>query len=215
MTLDETLINQIIRDVLAQMRSDNQPPRATTMVAEHNLLLIDDAVITEETLENRVQGKRKIAIGSKSVLTPTGREYLKSHDITWSRGTNSPSESAKQAAWNIIVVDATPNVKSALSQFSERNNQHQQELANSPADAASRAISAICRSNNTGVIVLTTRAEVVSCLANRNDQVRAAVVQDALHWVEVKEHLQCNVCCINPSQRSVYEIQNLLNQITQ
>jgi len=215
MTVDETLINKIIRDVLKQIRSGSVPTRTATSTTTQTLQLIDDEVITGETLSSQLQDGAKITIGAKSVITPTGRDFLKAHHISWSRGSSSSETSTENATWNIIISDFTPSLQSTLPLFLQRNGSHQQELADNPADAASRAISSVCRSNHAGVILFSQRAEVVSCLANRNNQVRAAVVQNVQHWKEIKQHLNSNVCCINPAGRSSYEIQNLLNQITQ
>jgi ribose 5-phosphate isomerase RpiB len=88
----------------------------------------------------------------------------------------------------------------------------EQKLHGSTSETAAQAISAICRGEADGVIILTAEPELGACLANRNDRIRAAVAGDANGVERVKSSLKPNVWAID-AQRTSFEMKKLVNLI--
>ena len=72
------------------------------------------------------------------------------------------------------------------------------------------AISSLCRADAAGVVLFASAAEKAACLANRNQKVRAAAVQDVNHLRDVISQMGPNLICVNPKQKSFIELRNLI-----
>jgi hypothetical protein len=83
-------------------------------------------------------------------------------------------------------------------------------LSGLPAEAAVQATSAVCRGDADKVVVFTDEPELVACLANRNERIRAAAIVDAAALARTQRELKPNVLALDPSNRSVHELRTLL-----
>ena len=80
-------------------------------------------------------------------------------------------------------------------------------------EAAKKAIGELRRESSRVIVVLTSEPEVAACLANRNEQVKAAVVADAAAVARVKFGLDGNVFVVDPAGRSFFELRNILRRV--
>jgi hypothetical protein len=178
-------------------------------------LVLDDKVITGDLLETRINGRHRLVIGPNTVLTPSARDFLRSREIEWSRADKSDTQRPAGQVWKAIVVQPTPAVESALAEATRTAAvRWERELVATAPEAASMAVSVLCRVEAAGVVVFAEAAEAVACLANRNRRVRAAAINDLRHVESVRETLGANLFCVDPRGRSHFEVRNILKQAT-
>ncbi len=74
-----------------------------------NVLYVAEAVITEDLLRRLHQGQEEIHFGSKTVVTPTGWDFIREHQLQVSRGeAPSGAETNGQSAEGISGVGSEP-----------------------------------------------------------------------------------------------------------
>ena len=210
MKYDIVLVDQVVRYVMQQLRTlpeSKQPSRASQPTVLH------ERVITEELLEQQLNGAKRIEVGAKSVLTPSARDYLSKQKIAWQR--QPDTKSTTQTHWKAISVLSTSAVTAALNDL-EQSTQTcwNQETAGTTGEAVAAAVSAICRAEADGVVIFTGRPESVACRANRNMKVRAAALGDVRRAKSVKTEMGVNLFCINPDGKTYIELRNLLRAVT-
>lgn len=207
-TIDDEIINIIIKNVVQQLqhvKGKAQPAVNTNKTDETTL---NELVITEETLLKRINGQKEIIVGAKSIITPSGKDYLRTNKISWRRCDTKNIQPTSQQKWDIFFLDDAKPMQHLFKEMPVNR-----ERVSSPEEAAKKGIRTICRGSSAGVIVITNRPELVCSLANRNNKVRAAVVQNVQHWEEMKQYFAGNLFCINPVGRNAFELRNLLKRI--
>jgi ribose 5-phosphate isomerase RpiB len=112
--------------------------------------------------------------------------------------------------WQVIATVSTPEVTAALEGLKARGINVDFRLVGLAAEAATQAVSAVCRGEAVKAVVLTSQPELVACLANRNEQLRAAAVTDTATGERVQRTLNPNLLAIDPSARGVHELKALL-----
>jgi hypothetical protein len=75
------------------------------------------------------------------------------------------------------------------------------------------AISAICRGETLTVVILAEQVHRAACLSNRNDNVKGAAVTGPGDIKAVRKQLRANVWCVDPGQRSYFELKNIFREI--
>ncbi len=232
MNVDGELIEQIVSSVMEHLQTRSGPVRSANaeVRAEPEVhaepttdppretsqgVLLRENVITADVLEQRSNGSREITIGPKSILTPSARDFLKSRNITCTRQSVHQTGPAATCRWKAIVVESTPSVAAALDDVcGSGDGCWQRELAGCPSEAVSAAVSAVCRADAVGVVVFTNDAESIACRANRNRQVRAAVVTDTQAVKTVGHRMGANLIAIAPNGKSDFDLRNMLRTFT-
>lgn len=208
MNINQNFIDEIVQGVLNQL----QPSGATSASATSSgkeTMLIDSSLLTAESLEQKLlPGTTQIQVGPKTVITPSGRDYLSQHKIDWSRSTTIQTGSTN-SNWKVLAVKSSPFAKTVWNDL---------QTANDDTSAAQEAISMVCRGEASGIIILTAQPELVSCLSNRNEQVRAASVS---HTTVSRGHLgrlitgfNPNVYCLDISEFSYMDLRNFWRQVS-
>lgn len=219
--MDDRLVDQIVSAVLARLgestparaAADRPPAPPTAAVRANGPLVLDDAVVTAETLEQRLNGHAQLTIGRRTILTPSARDVLRARGIDWSRRTGSkPADSGTGAGtWLAIISRTTPAVEQLIA---ESAAVWRSELSGTAEEAAGRAIAAACRGEAAGVVVFSDRPEAAACRANRNPGIRAAAVLDAAGVAAAVRNMGANVLCFDPEGRSYFDLRNILRAFT-
>ncbi len=218
MSQPEDLINQIVRAVLKEIRSRSTaaptlPAGSAGASGRDDVTLIDEPVITEDVLADITTNGKPIQIGPQAVLTPTARDFLKSHNVNWIRAAAGGATSTTRC-WKAFIVQETEAAKQAIAELQRSTSvTWQQELADCTDQAAQAAIDAICRAECEGVVILAKAAQRVACLANRNERVRASVVTDVRSVGTIRKCLGANVYVVCPRGRSFVELRNILRAV--
>lgn len=235
MAVNQAMIDEIVSNVLAKLQP--VPPRPVGPVqaaksvtaaesiakpvavpppaeARPNVIELSAPVITGGLLESAVKPGQSVRIGRTSILTPSARDWLNTHKTSWSRQDRSNSGSAGIAngrvRWQIILQTVTTNVKTLQDGLRKTAEGWKVELVGRPNEAAALAMNLIGTAECDGVVIFTEQAEAIACRANRNERVRAAVIENSKHWDHVMRTLSANVVCINPVGRTFMELRNLV-----
>ncbi len=199
--VDQNFINEVVQGVLNQLQS-SPALSAPANVRVDEVFRLEDSVLTADIFEQKVpSGTTSIQVGSKSVITPSGHDYLRQNGIQWHR---SETQSTKTtcSSWKVLTVQQNSNADSLWDK---------QQTTNDNSSSAQETISMICRGEAAGIIVLSEQPELVSCLANRNEQVRAAAVSNTLlrndaalgsGLIRLQTSLKPNVYCLDASEFS-------------
>ena len=217
--MDDRLVDQIVSEVLARLggrptvRAAADRPSVPPAAAERPNcpLVLDEAVVTAETLEQRLNGHTQLAVGRRTVLTPSARDVLRAKGIEWSRHAGSKPAGPGTGAWLAIISRATPAVEQLIA---ESAGPWRSELTGTVEEAAARAVNAACRGEAAGIVVFSDRSEAVACRANRNPGVRAGAVLDAGGVAAAVRSIGANVLCVAPEGRSYFELRNILRAFT-
>ncbi|MCA9003819.1 MAG: hypothetical protein KDA70_01000 [Planctomycetaceae bacterium] len=210
MQFSEELVNQVVANVLSTLSRQGQVAHTGTALSDASVVLTDK-VITADLLAAKVKGQVAVGIAAGAILTPTAKDYLRQNQISVHRASTSAASTKQGAKWRAIVLTHSSAVENALTDLEQQTGAHwSQELSTSLDHAVQDAISSLCRADAAGVVLFASTAEKAACLANRNQKVRAAAVQDVNHLREVISQLGPNLICVNPKQKSFIELRNLV-----
>ena len=231
--LDSTAVDQIVANVLKQLSAagtvapavretkvERQEPENASAVGSPLSSVVthlSDRVITGDLLAEKASGATQIVIPDKAILTPTAHDFLKSSKVQLVRVSAAAAKSSAGSAspgvtsWKLITVTSSP----AVSRLSgELGTSWSREILGCPDDAASLAISTICRGESGGVVILAKQHFRAACRANRNDKVRAVPVSSPADVQSAREQLRLNCIAIDPTGRSYFELKNTINTFT-
>jgi hypothetical protein len=225
MTVSADTIDRIVANVMSQLRSSGdgeaRPAPQLPPASSPKIVTIPETVVTAEILETIASGST-VSVGPKAIVTPAGWDTVKARRLKIQRGANRESgriagQSVETAPASgnglpplLIVVRSTPNVDQLWTDLSGRWNR---ELLGCPDDAARLAISAICRGETLTVVILAEQVHRAACLSNRNDNVKGAAVTGPGDIKAVRKQLRANVWCVDPGQRSYFELKNIFREI--
>lgn len=225
MMLDARQIERIVTQVLEQLQTPAAPARsmaaAPTPVASvpeakpaasDAGVLIADQIITQDVLAAVPPGTRRVRIAPRAIITPSARDALRTRNIEFVRDTGSSASSAV-VRWQLLQTVAVPQVDKLTAEATSTGTAWDRRLLGLPAEAARQGVSALCRAEAAGVLVLSSEPELVVCLANRNDKVRAAVASGPACVTRIRKSLGANLLAINPAGHSYFELKNLLRAI--
>ncbi|WP_397568641.1 hypothetical protein [Schlesneria sp. T3-172] len=188
------------------------PAPAATPASKPIVVELTVPVITADILEQSVRAGQSVRFGRSSIITPAARDWLNSKRTSWSRQDKN-SASANGGApikWQVILQTMTPTVRSLQEGLRRMTDGWKIEVVGQPLEAADLATSLVSTAECDGVVIFTEQAELIVCKANRNDRVRAAVMQNTKQWEQVMRTLSANVVCISPVGKTFVELRNLL-----
>jgi len=171
--------------------------------------VVTDRVITGALLVEKVNGSNQVRIAPEAILTPSARDFVKQRGIRIIRETAAARLSAV-VRWQVIVTKANPNIAAALESLSQSGVAADVKLSALPAEAAAEASSALCRGEAAQVVVLTDQPELVACLANRNEKIRAAAAANVAAVNRVRVSMQANLIAIDPGSCNAHELKAVL-----
>ncbi|REJ93806.1 MAG: hypothetical protein DWQ34_09880 [Planctomycetota bacterium] len=216
-------IEQIVQGVLSQIgtaedrcadsKSAALPVRSTEQPTR--TVRIADRVVTAAAIEDLPKGTVSIDVQSNAIITPAARDVIRETGLAVHAASPSPAPKSSRAALNSLracIVRHTTELDRVLEDVPTGI---ERELLGCPDDAASLAISEICRGDADRVVIFAEQTHRAACLANRNEHVKAAAVEDAADVRNVKRQLRANVWCVDPTGRSGFELRNLLTAITE
>ncbi len=213
MQISEELVNQVVASVLSTLSREGQVEQATGSVSTNSSsVILSEKVITADLLAEKAKGQFTIGITAGAILTPSAKDYLRENGVEVKRATTAASAGAKQGgAWRAIVLSRAGVVDQALTNIEQQTGASwSQELAGSLDEAVQGAVSSLCRADAAGVVLFVSAAEKAACLANRNQKVCAAAIQDVNHLRTVAAQMSPNLICVNPDQKSFIELRNLM-----
>jgi hypothetical protein len=231
MNIDSSTIDRIVAGVLHQLAGggDGAARVVTAETQSHggraeNVSLTEN-VVTAEVLLAHVDGQSRIAVRDRAIVTPAAWDAAKERRIEIVRASTTVAERGSEKAVTakrqgnptgvglpqLLVVHSTDAVERLWDDIRDR---WRRELLGCPDDAAALATSAICRGETSMVAILATQTHRAACLANRNENVKAAAIRDAGDVRTIRKQLRANVWCLDPTAKSWFELRTLLRTIT-
>lgn len=177
-------------------------------------VVISERVITAEILLRDLRGARRLVLAPKALLTPTAKDVIRTRrlEVVRQAPQGTPSTTVRRR-WVILVGQALPAVTAAVGAWRTAGGRLETALVGTPAEAAARAISAICRGEADEVLVISAQPESVACLANRNEAVRGVVLVEAPAVARLRESLRPNVWVVDAAPRGGFDLSSLLTHL--
>jgi hypothetical protein len=211
--VDRALIDRIVANVLEQLQPAT--PRAVTHPAaatQPAAVRLSQAVITADVLSAAVKPGQTVQVGAKSLLTPSARDWLRQHQIVWTRTTGQSDVSAGTTVamrGQLLLSTVTPAVRGAVDSLFRSIRNWQRQVVGPAREASEIAVRAIATADCDRVLITSRDAELVACLANRQAAVRAAVVSSADHVQRLEASVSPNLWVVDPTAKSLMELRNL------
>ena len=220
MNIDSATIDRIVAGVLNQLTEGGE--RAQEDVTAGGAKLTAD-VVTAGVLLGAVNGQSRIVVSEKAIVTPAAWDTAKERgvEIVRSAGlgdddssfkTSSKGPASEGAASPLLII--VRNTEAVERIWDEMKTSWRRELLGCPDDAATLATSAVCRGDAEVIVILAEQTHRVACLANRNERIKAVAVNDSRDLRTIKQQLRANVWCLDPTERSWFELRRLLQVIT-
>lgn len=195
----------------APVRSETNNGRTTQATQ------LTDSVITADVLAEKVAVGSRIVVGARAIVTPSARDWLRHNNVELIHGasaTGATSSVENQSDRLVITHSVSQTIDRVLDDAGRpANGGWNRKSVGSADEAANKAIGELRREVARLIVVLTDEPEVVACLTNRNEKVKAAVVADAAAVARVKTGLNGNVFVIDPTGRSFFELRNILRRV--
>jgi hypothetical protein len=216
MNIDAQVIDDIVAGVLSQLRMTTTVVRAKDdhpkidLVTKDATVKLDEIVITEDLLSEKAVGVESLSIKREAIITPSGRDWLRKHDVSWKR-VNKTTDSNQKSAWRLIV--ATPS--DAIEKLNEEVNRWGWivDCVNGAEEAAVCGVTSLSEETQ-GVVILTSEPERVVCRANRHSHIRAASVSEVSDVTRVQQQLGANLVALSPGNRGFFELRNMMKTLS-
>jgi ribose 5-phosphate isomerase RpiB len=209
MNIGSRTIDDIVAGVLQQLGT------ATVVRAEPesgNATLLDATVVSEDVLRGQAAGAGCLLLRADAIITPSGRDWLRQQNIAWERSPNDRTTAQRTSDWRLILIEHS-DVAEQLAEAATSLKWQTDRVGD--ADAATKlAVSLLNQFESGGAIVVSEQPERVACQANRNPNIRAAVVSSAEDAKRVRQQLGANLIAIPASRRSYFELRNILKTIS-
>lgn len=214
--MNQALVEQIVVEVMRHLVAHGRSVAVSepgTLNSQPSTLNLSENVITADLLAETSVGKSVVEVSSQAIVTPSARDWLKQNRIELTRRPDAETSTNNQKPDWLLVVQTTGAAVEIVLDDAGRSGApgSLRESASDAASAAKLAIAAVERGGK--CVVFSAEPEIVACLANRNEKVRAAVVADAAAVDRVKSGLDGNAFVVDPTGRSFFELRNLLRRI--
>ncbi|MBI1313114.1 hypothetical protein GC176_17630 [bacterium] len=209
----QALIERIVAEVMGKLRPVQANARPSVGSTTESQFRLSENIITADLLAENSVGKSVVEVSSRAIVTPSARDWLKQNRIELTRSTNAKTSTNQQKSdWLLVVQTAGEAVKAVLDDAGRSGafGGHRETTVDA-ASAAKVAAAAVDRGGK--CVVFSAEPEIVACLANRNEKVRAAVVADVTTVDRVKTGLDGNAFVVDPIGRSFFELRTLLRRI--
>jgi hypothetical protein len=216
MTIDADYIDQIVQNVMREMKSRVTVPavasapmatsqtKPATATEAPTSLTIAAKVVSEDILVAARAAGRTIVLQAGAIITPSGKDYIRKNGVTVAGSAlNKP---ATVSTGSFIVVGNNATCQSAASTAGWKtaavSNEHDAALAAS--QTLKNGITVTCGGE----------PSVVACLLNRNPDVRAAVITKATNLITLTTVMSPQVVCLDSSGWSFGDVLKLLRSLS-
>ena len=205
MTVEDTLIDQIVKDVMRRLESpDDCVSDSSPSPSSNGTVTCSEKIVTRELLEEIWKTGSQLAIGESSLLTPSARDFLNEQRIVVVRGSNSSAKSDR-SSWRIVVHEP-------FLQFAQQWNDFEVHTS-SCFEESLKHFQRVLSQSETGAVFIVENPEVVVCKANREKTIRACHLADASRLEIVWKQFIPNLFCLSPKSFSNFELQSLIRRI--
>jgi hypothetical protein len=205
-------IEQIVRQVLADLRSGQPSARPTASTAKPSVnavpgqLTLTSKIVSASLLEGRLDGISQLVVPRGAVITPAARDELKRRNVTIASAV-SLANTSSAASLHVAVAGTRYDARPLLSALAAEGIHAAQERASDLIEATTQLAPAA----RTGFALLVTdEAAAALCLANRHAGVRAVLATNATAVDAAVASVGPNLLVIAPTGRSVFEMKQTI-----
>ena len=213
----QVLIEQIVAEVMRRLMPTAASAPASSETNNGQSTQLTDSVITADVLAEKVVGRSNVVVGERAIVTPSARDWLRHNKVELIHGTTAAgaTDSVEVNSGKLVITHAASQTIDRVLEDAARpaTGGWNRKCVQTVDEAAKKAIGELRRESSRVIVVLTSEPEIVACLANRNEKVKAAVVADAAAVARVKSGLDGNVFVVNPAGRSFFELRNILRRV--
>jgi len=215
----QVLIEQIVAEVMRRLMPTASSAPASSETNNGQSAQLTDSVITADVLAEKAANQKSVVVGERAIVTPSARDWLRHNKVELIHETTAASTgvaaSVQVTSDKLVITHSAGQTVDRVLEDAGRqtNGGWNRKSVESADEAAKKAIGELRRESSRVIVVLTSEPEVVACLANRNEQVKAAVVADAAAVARVKSGLDGNVFVVDPTGRSFFELRNILRRV--
>ena len=183
----------------------------TASASQQGELALNDKVISEATLANRLDGVRRLSVTARAVVTPSARDILKEKNVALVRSLPVTAS----AAGHLIVaacgkrIESIIDITNLIASLRQRGIDVEQLKNDDIGKITSDLAEKFSHSEIRGVL-LTDQTAVAVCVTNRNPAVRAAAVESRGEVNEVVQNLGTNLLIINPLRHGQTHVQRIV-----
>jgi hypothetical protein len=210
-------IDEIVREVLAQLRSDvpvktlktNKAPhpvgpaspiKKTATETTHERLELTDRLVTLATLENRLSGIRHLVVRTGTVVTPSARDALRARSVQLSY---AATVAAAVTTLVLGMADLGTNEKkdetAAFVEVLTREGLYVEQLAATGMASVVSELADHAARGGRATVLLTAHPEVAVCLANRYPGVRGVGGRDLSNVRRAIGDVAANFVALDPA----------------
>lgn len=195
MTFTSEFVDEVVRNVMRELNLP-QTSGSAAPASTGSRLALTDRVITEEVLLGRVAAGGSVSIPTGAVITPSGRDYIRRHQLCVSRGASGSSGEGQQG--QLLVVGEAPGVTAAA-----KSAGWEIVSAGGTFDAANQVARRSCQQRT---VCCSAQPAVIACLVNRNSSRRAAVLSSDMCLTDLLSSMNPDTVCLSPVGWSFAEL---------
>lgn len=209
-------IDGIVREVLRRLRAISATDTASTAPAptttpatptqpaatanDHVSLAFGERLVTLAALNGKLNGLKQLVVGRKAIVTPAVVDELKKRGITVVRHDSASSQHAKV---RLLVSASSGSLKKATrSELSAAMNgiEWLECHATSSLVGAVQELAKHITQRKLPGLLLTEQPLSAAVVANRNPQIRAAVIGDGRSLDDALSQIGCNLVAVDPKR---------------
>jgi ribose 5-phosphate isomerase RpiB len=172
-------------------------------------------LVTVKTLLAQVRDGEPLMLPPDAIITPAARDWLQTARVTV-QSADAPPPAAPKAPTRYVIGDPKcPTVATLLPQLEREHAKLDFRSCQGRLDCCLQHLCAVCKGlaecDQRRGVVLVADGSVVSAVANRHPQVRAAVVQRPSALSGIMQCLGPNLLVLETRQLAVRQIAALMN----
>jgi hypothetical protein len=207
-TNQRAAVEQIVRAVLAELRSGHAPAKITTpQGASNTQLTLTSKVVSFRELEGRLTGITQLVVPRGAVFTPTARDELRKYKVTVASAV-SPAKTAGGTTLHVASAGTTYNA-APIWQSLVADGVHIESTVAAELTSAISVLGDAAGKGGTALLV-TEQVATALCLANRNRFVRAAIGNSTSAVDAAVAEIGPNLLVIDPTGRSVFDVKQTI-----
>lgn len=208
----QRLSSEASQVIKAAVPSDRQPvpvagrstpdgPASSCMPVEQTATekVLAEKVVVLATVSKLPRTIREVTVRSDAVLTPSAREWLADHRVSWRRAANAGPAASAPPAFLLAACDLPARSAVQATAVARAVPGGQQLPATGLASLIDALAEAATRSGSRGML-LSPRPEAAALIANRKRAVRAVVATSVREGLAVAQECRATLVVVDPSR---------------
>lgn len=215
--LDLQWIERVVREVVRRLTASNSQATTNrdakgspTQIAEAGEWKLNQRVISLESITGKLEDINVLRLPAKAVVTPAARDELRSRNVAirFDLARQQNSLASKQLMIGVTDELIGKDIAAQLNAAGIQSELHHDERVSRLAANLGGRVSALRR-----CLVITSEPYTAVCVANRNANVRAAMVRDEAELRIAKAELNPNFIVLPVEQLQVLPVKALAESL--